>query len=233
MYKTISEFILPGVELIHNEKHIALQFEGEREILSSAVLNGGSRKVCSVLNLQVIDNYDGSQSDFISPEITLQNYAHKENLIEPVAGMMTSANMSYFRSSTAIHTASGHRIAVAITAGLSNARATGDYAEYRELAPTPTETGTINIILGTTVSLTPAAQAEALMIITEAKTALLHELNEQSRVSSLMATGTGTDSAAVFSAPNSLLVSYCGKHTLFGEIIGVLVKKTLSEALER
>lgn len=233
MYKTIPKFDLPGVDLNHTDNHVALTFDSEREILSSAVLNGGSGSVRTVLNQRVVDNFDGSKTEFLSPEETLENYAREKLLPEPVAGMMTSAQMEYFRASTAIHHETGHRVAVAITAGLSNARAAGDVAEYRKLTETPHETGTINIILGTTVSLTPAAKAEALMIITEAKTALLHELNEQSRISAFPATGTGTDSAAVFSSPESLKVHYCGKHTLLGEMIGILVKETLRKALER
>lgn len=233
MYRTITSFDLPGVELHHTDNHVALSFESEREILSSAVLNGGSRRVRSILNQRVVDNFDGSKTAFLPPEETLQNYARNEQLPEPTAGMMTSALMEYFRASTAIHEETGHRVAVAVTAGLSNARAAGDIAEYRKLAEMPKENGTINIILGTTVSLTPAAQAEALMIITEAKTALLHELNEQSRISSLPATGTGTDSTAVFASLDSLSVPFCGKHTLLGEMIGGLVKETLRNALLR
>ena len=85
------------------------------------------------------------------------------------------------------------------------------------------EIGTINIIVLTSAILTDAAMVEALMIATEAKSAALQETGVLSPVSNKIATGTGTDAIAVVSGQGPELVAYCGKHVLFGEVLGRLV----------
>lgn len=66
------------------------------------------------------------------------------------------------------------------------------------------------------------------MIITEAKAAALQEANIISPVSGLIATGTGTDSHAIVSGFGPAKVRCCGKHVLFGEVLGELVMESVS-----
>ena len=144
---------------------------------------------------------------------------------------MTAASMDSFRLVQA--TEQGVEIIVLVTAGLSNARRAGDYAECREIGSPLYDAGTINIICLTTAVLTPAAQVEAVLTATEAKTAALQNLGIQSPVSGTPATGTGTDAIAVAGAcgHGSIKVQYCGKHVIFGEILAKLVIEALTSSL--
>ena len=105
--------------------------------------------------------------------------------------MMTSARMASFRS---VHrSARGVEISVLVTAGISNARRAGDPAEHRVFDEAEIKPGTINVIILTNAVLTQAAQVEAVMVATEAKTAVLQDIGATSPVTGKMATGTGTD----------------------------------------
>jgi len=79
--------------------------------------------------------------------------------------------------------------------------------------------------------LTDAASIEAILIITEAKAAALQDAKIISPISNKIATGTGTDSVAVVSGHGPETISYCGKHVLFGEILGRLVMETVASSI--
>ena len=70
------------------------------------------------------------------------------------------------------------------------------------------------------------------MIVTEAKAAVLRESGIRSPVSNKIATGTGTDAIAVVSGHGPETVRYCGKHVLFGEILGRLVTDALTASVK-
>jgi adenosylcobinamide amidohydrolase len=106
-----------------------------------------------------------------------------------------------------------------VTAGVSNARRAGDPAEHRTFEKAEIKPGTINIIILTTATFTPAALVETVMVVTEAKTAALQDLRILSPVTGKPATGTGTDAIAVVNGHAPPEIDYCGKHTLFGEML--------------
>jgi len=146
-------------------------------------------------------------------------------------GLMTAASMDSLRLVQA--TEQGVEIFVLVTAGLSNARRAGDYAEYREIGTPPNLAGTINIICLTTAVLTPAAMVEAVITATEAKSAALQNLGIQSPASQAPATGTGTDAVAIAGGHGSISVEYCGKHVIFGEILANLVIAAVTSSIKR
>ena len=92
--------------------------------------------------------------------------------------------------------------------------------------------GTINAMIFINRELTPGAMVTAVVTATEAKTAALQELEVPSRYSDGLATGTGTDQIAVASKLGGEAISYAGKHSKVGELIGRTmhdaVKKTLA-----
>jgi len=72
----------------------------------------------------------------------------------------------------------------------------------------------------------------AVMTATEAKTGVLQELNINSRYSSGLATGTGTDQIAVACAlTGDPPLTSAGKHAKLGELIGLTVKKAVAGTL--
>jgi adenosylcobinamide amidohydrolase len=92
--------------------------------------------------------------------------------------------------------------------------------------------GTINVLLLTNARLTEGAMAQAIIIVTEAKTAALEDLRvPSSYTKTAQATGTGTDSVIVVAGSAGPRVTYTGGHSRIGELIGKAVYAAMLEAL--
>jgi len=218
--------LISHVLLEHSNECIHLEFTQELKVLSSAVYNGGLVSAHHLLNLKVPLSINCHEK----PESSLQNYADSASWHGCVVGMMTAASMKSFAMQT--QTVQEIEIAVLVTSGLSNARCVGDKAEYRHMLSDVKEVGTINIIILTSATLSEAAMAEILMIVTEAKVLVMYELGINSTTSGKIATGTGTDSVAVVSGVDTEPIRYAGKHTLFGELLGKMVISTLKTSID-
>jgi adenosylcobinamide amidohydrolase len=97
------------------------------------------------------------------------------------------------------------------------------------------EPGTINIILLCSRKLLPGGAAGAHIIITEAKTAALWDMDIRSTESPKEnpATGTGTDDIIVVAGGKGAPVDYVGGHGKIGELIGRVVYDGVTEALRK
>ncbi|MDR2443275.1 MAG: adenosylcobinamide amidohydrolase [Deltaproteobacteria bacterium] len=96
------------------------------------------------------------------------------------------------------------------------------------------EPGTINIIVLTSRTLSPAGATRALITVTEAKTAALWDLGIRSTQTPLInpATGTGTDSIIMVSGGGKgRPIDYTGGHAKIGELIASSVHAAVTEAL--
>lgn len=125
-------------------------------------------------------------------------------------------------------------VAALVTAGAkTNALRAGtdmsDYVEGQE------PRGTINIILLTNARLSVGAMAQAMVVLTEGKTAALEDLKvPSSYTKNAQATGTGTDSIIVVSgasdqsAPHA---TYVGGHSMLGSLIGKAAYVAVVDAL--
>ncbi|NPA24582.1 MAG: adenosylcobinamide amidohydrolase, partial [Deltaproteobacteria bacterium] len=163
---------------------------------------------------------------------------------ESCATMGTAANMHH----AAIRVESFRElevVAVATGGVETNAGRAGDPAGYYEtpegfekLSPTePPAAGTINTMLFISRPLTEGALTRTIMTATEAKCAVLQELNVNSRYSDGPATGTGTDQIIV-AAPEpekegEYRLTTAGKHSKLGELIGRAVKAAIRDTLGR
>jgi adenosylcobinamide amidohydrolase len=217
--------LLKQTSLEHAQNHIHVAFHTPHLVISSAVLNGGIVQASHLVNLRVQQH--GSSLE--APERTLAKYCADAGWSGTIVGMMTAASMDSFR--IARETVQGIDMVILVTSGLSNPRRVGDHADYREMMTESKEIGTINIIAMTSAILTEAAMVEALTIVTEAKSAALQEAGVKSPVSNKMATGTGTDSIAVVSGHGPETVRYCGKHVLFGEMLGRLATNAVKSSI--
>ncbi|MDR1607890.1 MAG: adenosylcobinamide amidohydrolase [Deltaproteobacteria bacterium] len=153
-------------------------------------------------------------------------------------------------------------VAAAVTGGVeSNAARAGDPAVghegpngYRSLSPPPQtpnpdkespseeldktpspHDGTINILVFVNRPLTPGALVRGVSMITEGKTAALMELGVNSRYSSQLATGTGTDQIGLASRllPGVKPMSGGGHHIKLGELMGQVAHAATREVLVR
>jgi adenosylcobinamide amidohydrolase len=216
-------------KIAHTPEHVHIRLSQSRPVLSSAPYNGGWIEAQHLLILKVAENFSGSKGPFQPLADTFRNYCRQQGWHGVTTGMMTSARMRSFRCVR--RSKMGVDITTLVTAGLSNARRSGDPAEYRTFDETGITAGTINIILMTNATLSPAAQVEAVMVATEAKAAVLQDLGTSSPVTGKTATGTGTDAVAVVSGVSAPKLVFCGKHTLFGEMLASATMEALLSSL--
>jgi len=213
------------IRLSHIEKHVHIEFATPRRVISSAILNGGIVEAGHIVNMKVPKQSFTTEA----PEVTLKKYCATNGWAGTVVGMMTAASMDSFHMAS--ESVQGVELAVLVTSGLSNPRRSGDRADNR-LMGDPSETvGTINIIVATSAILAEPALVEAVMMVTEAKAAALQEAGIHSPVSGKTATGTGTDAVVVVGGHGPQTVPYCGKHVLFGEILGRLVLQAVTASI--
>ncbi len=210
-------------------QHVWIRFYKERSVLSSAVWNGGLRAASNLLIMNVPANAAGEQTTFEPPEKTLAAHSTKIGASGVTIGMMTSAAMNSFRLET--RGFDGVEVNVALTAGVSNARCAGDHAEWRRIHAVTPPIGTINIVAMINAPLRHAAMVEAVMIVTEAKAAVMRQLGVVSPVSGETATGTGTDAVAIVAGSGETPIEYCGKHVVLGEMLAQAVSAALVSSL--
>ncbi len=214
-------------ELEKTDAHIHLSLTETMPTISSAVLNGGLSEARHILNWKV----PKSSSVTEAPAVSLRRYADQQGWGQSVVGLMTAASMNSFRM--AHECEQGVDLFVMATSGLDNARRAGDLAEYRAMLSEPLEVGTINIIVLSSARMTSSAMIEAMMLVTEAKTAALHDAKILSPVSDQIATGTGTDSVVMSCAPGEPNLFYAGKHVLFGELLGKMTYAVINASIQR
>ena len=219
------ETVTQHATLEQTQQHIHVAFSIPHQVTSSAVLNGGVVYANHLVNLKVPKNGIFTES----AEVTLSKYCTDSGWEGTSVGMMTAASMNSFRMVQ--ESEQGVEIVVMVTSGLSNARRVGDPAEQRKMADQSKKVGTINIVILTSAVLTGSASVEAVLIATEAKSAALQDAGIRSPVSNKIATGTGTDSVAIVSGHGPETIRYCGKHVLFGEILGRMVTDAVASSI--
>ena len=201
---------------------LLIRFQSPRRVLSSAVLCGGFCNASFILNHWVkkefaVDNDELRLELDNQPEQYLRNLARQLECEEMGVGLMTAVNIP--KKLIVLHeTFEDIWVEGFFTVGVGNAVRAGDPATYAEAHPA----GTINIILITNARLSDPAMVEAVQVAAEAKTAVLLESGIKSRVSSMAATGTGTDCTVIVSGHDQP-VRYAGTHTKMGELVGRVV----------
>ncbi len=213
---------MSDIHVLHHPGFLALGFPSDCRVLSSAVLNGGLAEASSFLNMKVAKQ---AAPPWHCPAETLARKVAELGLSSATVGMMTAASMQSLAYDSQEN--GTLRAECWVTAGLSNLRRVGDAADA---VPLP---GTINICLYVNQPLSDAALAEALIMLTESKVTAIRDAGLLSLLSGLPASGTGTDSHAVFCRKEGEAQVYCGKHTLIGELIGKAVLNACAMSLEK
>ena len=229
--------LAPNLLLARCEHWARLQFDTPRPALSSAPVNGGLTQCHQWLNVKVSgDPVHTDQQEAQTPADTVSALCATQRWKGNTVAMLTAASMNSLRVRYLyLH---GQLVLVAVTSGLANARRVGDTADYRQFAdampttPAP-PTGTINIAVVTDVQLDSGVMVEAMMVVTEAKAAVLLERQWPSPVSGRAATGTGTDAMAIFAGTTGPAADYAGKHTLLGEVLGLLSLSAIGDSVDQ
>ena len=199
-----------GIEIHRENKTIYAKFLNPHRTISTCRANGGLREdLQCILNHQACEpngHYRETLNLAISnPAEYLDLLCEGENLpSEKTACLSTATNMNH-----AVTESAKYRdievIAVATGGVETNAVRAADPASYYEIDgryetiddKEYASEGTINIMVFINKELVPGAAVSAILVATEAKTAAMQELSVNSRYSSGLATGTGTDQIGV------------------------------------
>lgn len=208
----------PGLRVELDRELLVLTGERPLCCLSSAVVGGGLVEARTILNRHVDKGYNAPD-----PAAELRAFARRRGIADPFVGLMTAVHLDETRAAL-LH--DGDLVVAAlITAGVRNATAAGLSHPYTW---TP---GTINVILLTDANLSPAALVNAVITVTEAKTALLGERQVRT-ADGYAATGTSTDAVVVACTGRGPRLDYAGPATPVGWLIGRCVRQALKEALD-
>jgi adenosylcobinamide hydrolase len=233
--------VTPEYRLVRTGRFLITELLTPHRVLSTSARNGGqSENVRYLVNHQSCEGADHRERHALITGMGLEGYhdsACKEMELDPseVAMMGTAANINY--AAVTQRRDAAMLVTAVVTAGVhGNATCAGDPASWREtdngwekIAPVG---GTINTELLVNYSLTEGALARAVVTLTEAKTAALHELAVGSLYSQELATGTGTDQFCVAAPLHSgRPLTSTSPHCKLGELIGTAVKVATLEAL--
>jgi iron complex transport system ATP-binding protein len=207
----------PGMTVEQDAAALVLHSEQPLHVLSSAVVGGGFVQTQTIINLHVDKHYDCSD-----PIRDLHCFAAGRGIADFV-GLLTAVWMHKARSVTL--RAGDLTVCAVITAGVSNAVAAG----LDE--PQTVQAGTINTVILVDGNLSPAAMVNAMMTITEAKTAVLMKRRVQTP-EGYPATGTSTDAAVLACTGRGGEHLYGGPVTEVGCLIGRCMRACLELALD-
>ena len=148
--------------------------------------------------------------------------------------MNTAANMDN-AIFTNVVSMEGIGVSSAITAGIRhNGGRPGDPSYYDEASDTRGEkSGTIIILISIDADLSESAMLSVMMMVTEAKSCVVQELQARSLYSPNIATGSGTDQVAVIVKKGSKRIDGFSRTSDLAFTIADCVKKGLREALAR
>lgn len=221
------------------DRTLIIDLGGRRRVLSSAPQGGGIRLASYVLNHQV-DGHNvtsnGRPRRFGDPARCLRQMAARYGLRGATVGLMTAVPMTQLV--TTRYAAGSLWVECFATVGVANAVRAGEWGTTpgtRQVEANPVVPGTINLILVTNGSLSPAAMVGAVQVATEAKTAVLLDAHVPSADSGSPATGTGTDVVVMACRlrGEGPFHRYSGTHTIIGVLVARAVAHCVSAGLRK
>ncbi|KHE91108.1 MAG: adenosylcobinamide amidohydrolase [Candidatus Scalindua rubra] len=234
-----------GFEIHRKEKIIYVNFLVQHRVISTCGVNGGLRDdLDGIANHQLCEPLGHDRKGLTvmaeSPFVYLKSVCEKYGLSpEKMSLLGTAANMNNAAVESLEYR--GLKVVAISTGGVkTNAGRAGDsadiYEEDGKFISTEGEVdeprGTINTIIIINRELTRGAMVRSLVTASEAKAATLQELAVNSRYSSGLATGTGTDQVGIASRlTEEIPMTGAGKHTKLGELIGLTVKESVKKTL--
>ena len=203
-----------------SDRWLVVRLDQPHHSLSWAITEGGRTTTQNVVWLKV-------EGKDLAPPVKadefLRSALRKEGLY-PAVGLLTSA----YLTNAVIHRAkeNGVEATTIATVGMGNALRVGDPGHDFD------SVGTINLCCRVSVGLDASGQLEALSMITEAKTAAVLDSGIRSKKSGQPATGTGTDYPVILSPISDRSLTYAGKHTSLGAVIGKSVYHAVTMGID-
>ena len=219
----MEQFTLGGnTKLIIKDNVLAVTSDEGLMALSSAIFNGGYKKLKAVLNIGVPEGYN-DRSLHIDPLELITSSAAKLGLTQDYLAMVTAAKIKNY--SLVTRKAAGFSVSVAATAGCSHGESSGENMDVDE-AP-----GTINIIVFIDGNPTDSCLVASLITATEAKSAALRDFDIRSFYTGDSATGSITDSVTVMTTNQGKDIIYGGPASKLGQMVGYCTRRAITEAL--
>ena len=214
--------------LVLKDNVLAIFSDIDLSTVSSAIYNGGFKKVKAILNVQAPEEYSDRQLH-ANPQKLIIDSAKKLGLSESFVGMVTAAAVEKFALvSKKIGDLAVSVIATAVDpAGntCSHAESAGETIKVQKME------GTINIMVVIDGNPTESCLVSTLITATEAKTAALRDLDIRSRYSGDEATGTITDAMIVAETNRGAPIIYAGPPSKLGQLVGYCTRKAVKEAV--
>ena len=206
------------MEVVKEGDVAVIRFPERVRTLSSAIVGGGLSSAEVALIMQVPANYTCED-----PDQRLEEVCRSLGFEKEVLGFMTAAKIRKVISVVREEVDGSEAIVVA-TAGLSNAVVAGEPLPMYTLAES-FKAGTINIIALVSEPLDDVGMVNALIPITEAKTAAIQDLGAA-------ATGTTSDALAI-ACPQGSTVRYSGTATSVGIALARATRKAVLQCLTK
>ena len=215
-------------KLVLKDNVLAVLSNIDLSTVSSAIYNGGFKKVRAIVNVQAPKELSDAQLH-ANPQKFIIDSAKKLGLSENFVGMVTAAAVDKF----ALFSKKDGDLSVSVTAtAVDPTGNTCDHAETAGEAITVEEiTGTINIMVIIDGNPTESCLVSTVLTATEAKTAALWELDIRSRYSGDAATGTITDAIIVAKTNRGAPIVYGGPASKLGQLVGYCTRKAVKEAV--
>lgn len=208
---------ISGITIHEKPEAVHVQSSEILTTLSSSFFGGGFRRVRHIINANVAEDYCSD-----TPAADLRAIAARCGVSDPFVGLLTSVPLRKARMVFSEHREV--RAGVLVTAGVGNATSAG------VSLPCESRPGTINIILLLDAKLTRSSMVNAIVTATEAKSAVLNEMDIRT-YDGLLATGTSTDTVTVAMTGLEPLQPYAGPATVLGWLIAKTVRQALKESL--
>ncbi len=223
----MKQYHLPktSVKFVTKDNIIALISDTPLVTLSSAIYNGGHKKVNAILNVSVPDGY--SDKNLHDDPINLVFDAQKNlQITGEYVAMLTAAKIENMSMTT--REIGDITITVVATAGWRHGESSGEDIENSHYSH-----GTINIIVFLNGNPTDSCLVSLFLTATEAKTAAMNDYDIRSRYTGDAATGTITDSLSVAVTGQGAKIELGGPASTVGQLVGSAVRQAVKEAANR
>jgi adenosylcobinamide amidohydrolase len=215
-------------KLVLKDNALAVLSDTELSTVSSAIYNGGFKKVKAILNVQAPEEYSDRQLHE-SPQKLIINAAKKLGISNKFVGMITAAAVDKF---SLVSKKDGDLAVSVIATAVDPEGNTCSHAESAgEIIKVEETVGTINLMVVIDGNPTESCMVSTILTATEAKSAALWELDIRSRYSGDVATGTITDAIIVAKTSRGAPIVYGGPASKLGQLVGYCTRKAVKEAV--
>ena len=211
--------MIEGIEVAVDREAVVVTAREPLTVLSSAFVGGGFAEARAIVNLHVRKNIPEAETDGLLPR-----FVERRELRGPWVGLLTSAWTE--KAEIAEATGRGLSALAVVTVGLSNRVAAGA-TPLAAWAPS-----TINAIVVVDAAPEPAALVNAVMTVTEVKTALLAAADVRCDDGRL-ASGTSTDAVVVAATGRGAPRRFGGPVSDFGWVVARAARTALGAGIRR